>query len=288
VGIADERRVVASDDRSVECGPNTFVGLRPGDDQAPYRPLGKHGARSVFSKASGYLRLGTLAAAVERGDDFAVLARSTPWPAWQGPHDQGVAMQIILSDFISLDGVVQAPGGREEDTDGGFAHGGWSNPYFDPETMGAVIGEVMDTTQALLFGRRTWQTMAAAWPERAGDPFADRMNEIPKYVASRTLTQEDLTWSGSTLLPAEDAIGAVRELRARDGKALQVWGSSSLAAQLIENDLVDEYRLMVEPILLGGGKRLFPDDGQVRPLELVGTTTAKTGVLVCTYRPPAR
>jgi dihydrofolate reductase len=114
------------------------------------------------------------------------------------------------------------------------------------------------------------------------------MNEIPKYVASRTLTQEDLTWSGSTLLPAEDAIGAVRELRARDGKALQVWGSSSLAAQLIENDLVDEYRLMVEPILLGGGKRLFPDDGQVRPLELVSTTTAKTGVLVCTYRPAAR
>jgi dihydrofolate reductase len=197
-------------------------------------------------------------------------------------------MQIILSDFISLDGVVQAPGGREEDTDGGFAHGGWSNPYFDPETMGAVIGEVMDATQALLFGRRTWQTMAAAWPERAGDPFADHMNEIPKYVASRTLTQEDLTWSGSTLLPAEDAIGAVRELRARDGKALQVWGSSSLAAQLIENDLVDEYRLMVEPILLGGGKRLFPDDGQVRPLELVSTTTAKTGVLVCTYRPAAR
>jgi len=197
-------------------------------------------------------------------------------------------MQIILSDFISLDGVVQAPGGREEDTDGGFAHGGWSNPYFDPESMGSVIGEVMDATEALLFGRRTWQTMAAAWPGRAGDPFADRMNEIPKYVASRTLSQEDLTWSGSTLLPAEDAIGAVRELRARDGKALQVWGSSSLAAQLIEHDLVDEYRLMIEPILLGGGKRLFPEDRQTRPLELVSTTTAKTGVLVCTYRPAGR
>jgi len=197
-------------------------------------------------------------------------------------------MQIILSDFISLDGVVQAPGGREEDTDGGFAHGGWTIPYFDAETMGSVIGEVMDTTEALLFGRRTWQTMAAAWPGRAGDPFADRVNEIPKYVASRTLTQEDLTWSGSTLLPAEDAIGAVRELRARDGKAMQVWGSSSLAAQLVEHDLVDEYRLMVEPILLGGGKRLFPEDGQARPLELVSTTTAKTGVLVCTYRPAAR
>jgi dihydrofolate reductase len=197
-------------------------------------------------------------------------------------------MQLILSDFISLDGVVQAPGGRNEDTDGGFTHGGWSMRYFDPETMGPVIGEVMATTEALLFGRRTWQTMAAAWPGRAGDPFADRMNEIPKYVVSRTLTQDDLTWSNSTLLPADDAIGAVRELRARDGKALQVMGSPSLAAQLIEHDLVDEYRLMIEPILLGDGKRLFPHDGQARPLELVSTTTTRTGVLMCTYRPAGR
>ncbi|MGH4015660.1 MAG: dihydrofolate reductase family protein [Pseudonocardiaceae bacterium] len=130
--------------------------------------------------------------------------------------------------------------------------------------------------------------MAAAWPGRAGDPFAERMNEIPKYVASRTLTQDDLTWSGSTLLPADDAIGAVRELRARDGKALQVMGSASLAAQLIEHDVVDEYLLMIEPILLGHGKRIFPDDGQTRPLELVSTTTTGTGVLICTYRPAGR
>ncbi|NMH98928.1 dihydrofolate reductase family protein [Pseudonocardia acidicola] len=197
-------------------------------------------------------------------------------------------MQIILSDFMSLDGVVQAPGGREEDTDGGFTHGGWSMPYFDPEAMGTAIGEVMTTTEALLFGRRTWQTMAAAWPDRAGDPFADRMNEIPKYVASRTLTQQDLTWPGSTLLPADDAIGAVRDLRARDGKGLLIMGSASLAAQLIEHDLVDEYRLMIEPILLGGGKRLFPGGGQARPLELVSTATAGTGVLICTYRPAGR
>lgn len=194
-------------------------------------------------------------------------------------------MQIILSDFMTLDGVVQAPGGREEDTDGGFDHGGWSHPYFDAEAMGSVVGEVMAETQALLFGRRTWQAMAAAWPERAGDPFADAMNAIPKYVASRTLSEGDLTWSGSTLLPADDAIGAVRELRAREGKTLQVMGSPSLAAQLIEHDLVDEYRLMIEPILLGGGKRLFPEDGRSRPLELVSTATAATGVLICTYRP---
>ena len=194
-------------------------------------------------------------------------------------------MQIILSDFMTLDGVVQAPGGRDEDTDGGFAHGGWSMKYFDPQAMGPVLDEVMDRTEALLFGRRTWQAMAAAWPGRAGDPFADRMNEIPKYVASHTLSQDDLIWSGSTLLGPDDAIGAVRELRAREGKGLQVWGSASLAAQLVEHDLVDEYVLMIEPILLGGGKRVFPEDGRARPLELVSTTTAGTGVVICTYRP---
>lgn len=194
-------------------------------------------------------------------------------------------MRIILSHFMSLDGVVQAPGGKEEDTDGGFAHGGWSMPYFDLDTMGPAIGEVMQGTEALLFGRRTWQTMAAAWPDRAGDPFADRMNEIPKYVASRTLAQDDLTWTNSTLLPADDAIGAVRELRAREGGTIQVMGSPSLAAQLIEHDLVDEYRLMIEPILLGGGKRIFPDDGLARALELVSVTKAATGVLICAYRP---
>ena len=197
-------------------------------------------------------------------------------------------MRIIISEFMSLDGVVQAPGGAEEDTDGGFAHGGWSMPYFDVETMGPAIAEAMSGTEALLFGRRTWQTMAAAWPERAGDPFADRMNEIPKYVASRTLTADDLTWPGTTLLPADDALGAVRGLRARDGGGLQVMGSASLAAQLVEHDLVDEYRLMIEPVLLGGGKRIFPGGGRARPLELVSATTTATGVLICTYRPASR
>ena len=145
----------------------------------------------------------------------------------------------------------------------------------------------MQRTEALLFGRRTWERMAAAWPDRAGDPYADRMNEIPKYVASRTLTEGDLSWSGSQLLPAEDALGAVRELRAREGGALQVWGSASFAAQLVEHYLVDEYLLMIEPVLLGGGKRVFPGDGRARPLELVAVTTAATGVLVGTYRPSA-
>jgi dihydrofolate reductase len=194
-------------------------------------------------------------------------------------------MQIILPAFISLDGVVQAPGGPDEDTDGGFAHGGWSMPYFDPETMGAAYDDVMSRTEAMLFGRRTWQVAAAAWPTRGGDPFSDKINSITKYVASRTLTVDDLTWSGSTLLPAGDAIGAIRELREREGGGLQVLGSASLAEQLIAHDLVDEYVLMIEPILLGGGKRIFPADGSARPLELISARTAKTGAQVCTYRP---
>jgi dihydrofolate reductase len=194
-------------------------------------------------------------------------------------------MQIILTDFMSLDGVVQAPGGPEEDADNGFAHGGWSMKYFDPEVMGPIVAELLDRSDGLLFGRRTWEGMAAAWPDRAGDPYADRMNAIPKYVASRTLSQDDLTWSGSMLLPGDDAISAIRELRAREGNGIQIWGSASLATQLIEHDLVDEYVLLIEPILLGGGKRVFPEDGRARPLELVSATTANTGVLVCTYRP---
>jgi dihydrofolate reductase len=197
---------------------------------------------------------------------------------------EGASMRIILSDFISLDGVVQAPGGKEEDTDGGFENGGWSAPFFDPVAMGAAIDEVMQSTDALLFGRRTWRVMADAWPGRAGDPFADKMNALPKHVASRTLTDDDMTWN-SQLLPADGAIGAIRDLRAQDGGNIQVWGSASLASQLVANDLVDEFRLMVEPIVLGGGKSIFPTDGKARPLELVTTTTAKTGVLICHYRP---
>jgi dihydrofolate reductase len=194
-------------------------------------------------------------------------------------------MRLVISDFISLDGVAQAPGGPQEDTDGGFAHGAWSHPFFDPETMGAAIGEAMATTTALLFGRRTYQIMAGAWPGRAGDPFADRMNEIDKYVVSGTLTQDDLSWSNTTLLPADDVAGAVRRLREHDDGDLQVMGSLTLARTLISNDLVDVYRLLIEPVILGGGKRLFPDDGRARNLELVTTTTSKTGVQICTYQP---
>ncbi len=193
-------------------------------------------------------------------------------------------MRIVVMAFMSLDGVVQAPGGEGEDPDGGFAHGGWSMPYFDPEVMGAEIAAATDAADALLFGRRTWRNMADAWPARAGDPFADRMNALPKYVASRTLTEADMEWN-TTLLPADGALEAVAGLRRREGRDVLVWGSTTLVSDLLDRGLVDELRLMVEPLLLGGGKRLFPENGSLLPLRLVSARTAPTGVQVCTYGP---
>lgn len=196
-------------------------------------------------------------------------------------------MRVVVNEFMSLDGVVQAPGGAEEDLDGGFAHGGWSAPYFDPEVMGAMIAEQMGAVDALLFGRRTWQAMAAAWPDRAGDPHADQMNAITKYVASRTLSTQELTWNNTTLLSPTDAAGDIAALRAGDGGDLLVWGSAGLVRGLLADGLVDELNLMIEPILLGGGKGIFPTDGTARPLQLVSSVTTGTGVQVCTYRPAA-
>jgi dihydrofolate reductase len=194
-------------------------------------------------------------------------------------------MRIVVNEFMSLDGVVQAPGGAEEDTEGGFAHGGWSMPYFDPEVMGSIIGQEMDAADALLFGRRTWQGMAAAWPERAGDPYADQMNAIKKYVVSGTLTQADLTWNNTALLSPDDPVADIAALRRQNGGDVLIWGSVSLVKTLLVEELVDELNLMIEPILLGGGKRVFPEDGAARPLQLIRCTTASTGVQICTYHP---
>jgi dihydrofolate reductase len=125
--------------------------------------------------------------------------------------------------------------------------------------------------------------MADAWPERAGDPFADQMNALDKYVASRTLTPDDMTWN--TTLLSKNAVADIAALRERDGGDLVIWGSATLVRSLLSEGLVDELVLMIEPILLGGGKRIFPDDGMARPLELVKSVTAATGTQVCTYRP---
>ncbi|MEU8887394.1 dihydrofolate reductase family protein [Streptomyces sp. NPDC048442] len=197
-------------------------------------------------------------------------------------------MRIVISEFISLDGVVQAPGGPGEDEDGGFAHGGWSHPFFDPEVVGGAFDCALSKAEGLLFGRRTWQTMAGAWPERAGDPFADRMNSLPKYVVSRTLGKSDLTWENSRLVPGDEAVARIRELRESEGGDLVVMGSSALVRTLLSEGLADELRLIVMPVLLGGGKSIFPADGGLRPLELVSTVTSEAGVHVCTYRPVAQ
>ena len=195
-------------------------------------------------------------------------------------------MRIVIIEFMSLDGVVQAPGGADEDTDGGFAHGGWSHPFFD-EVVGSGFDDALKKAEALLYGRRTWQTMAAAWPGRAGDPFADRMNAIPKYVVSATLTDAELTWNNTTRIPGDEAVARIRELRESDGGDLLVMGSPTLARTLIGEGLVDELRLLIEPVILGGGKSIFPDDGASHTLELVATATSGTGVHVTTYRPVA-
>ena len=169
-------------------------------------------------------------------------------------------MRIVISEFISLDGVVQAPGGRDEDTDGGFQHGGWSMPFFDPEVMGSSIDEVAQRTDALLYGRRTWQVM---------DPFADWINAVEKHVVSNTLSEADLTWAPTSLIRAADLSEAVTALRERPGRDVNVIGSSQLVRSLLEADRVDELNLMIEPIVLGGGKGIFPTDGAARRFELV-------------------
>jgi dihydrofolate reductase len=194
-------------------------------------------------------------------------------------------MRVVVSEFMSLDGVVQAPGGAEEDTTGGFAHGGWSIPYFDPETMGSVIGEIPQRCGALLQGRRTYQVSSQAWPERQGDPFADWINGAQKYVVSDTLAQADLSWNPTTVIPVGELVPAVSRLRDEPGNDIYVYGSLTVVRALLGADLIDELILMIEPITLGGGKTLFPNDGQARRFELTSTDTAATGVQVCRYRP---
>jgi dihydrofolate reductase len=193
-------------------------------------------------------------------------------------------MRIVTSEFISLDGVVQAPGGPDEDTDGGFRHGGWSMRFFDPDVMGAAIGDMSSRTDALLQGRRTWQVMAGAWPDRAGDPFADWINSVQKYVVSDSLSDADLTWKPTSIIRGQDLVKTVSELREQPGGDINVMGSASIVRELLAADLVDELALMIEPVVLGGGKGIFPDNGEELTFELVSVATASTGVQVCRYQ----
>jgi dihydrofolate reductase len=188
--------------------------------------------------------------------------------------------EIAVSTFLTLDGVMQAPGGPEEDPAGRFAHGGWSFPHWDDamdERMGGMMGQPFD----LLLGRKTYEIFAAYWPHAGDDPGARALNNATKYVASTTL--DSVEWQNSTLLQG-DVGQAVARLKEEDGPEIQVHGSSQLIQTLLEHDLVDEFRLMIFPVVLGSGKRLFAGGTVPGGLELVDSGTSSTGVLMATYR----
>jgi dihydrofolate reductase len=190
--------------------------------------------------------------------------------------------KLIVGSFITLDGVMQAPGGPEEDTSGGFDHGGWSFGYWD-EQMQNVMGEWMSQPYALLLGRKTYEIFAAYWPN-ADQPPAEEFNKATKYVASTTL--EDPEWENSQLIEGDVADG-IRALKEEEGPDLLVQGSGNLVQTLLQHGLVDEFRLMIFPLVLGTGKRLF--DGGTMPdgLEVTSAQTSSTGVVIATYRPGA-
>ncbi len=189
--------------------------------------------------------------------------------------------KLIVAEFISLDGVIQAPGGADEDTDGGFTQGGWTHPYWHDE-IGAHFFEAFSQADALLLGRKTWQIHGGAFePMPAGDPFGDAMNNMPKYVASNTLKSAS-AWRNSTLI-RKNVVEAIRELKEEPGKNIMMDGSSLLHQTLAENDLVDEYALHVYPVVLGNGKRLFSRGKRIN-LKLVESKALPTGVVYQIYQ----
>ena len=189
--------------------------------------------------------------------------------------------KLVVSEFVSLDGVMQAPGGADEDTEGGFVHGGWTQPYWHDD-LGAHFGRAFAASDALLVGRKTWQIHGGAFESMGGDEFADMLNARAKYVVSTTLADAS-AWRNSTLI-AGDVVEAVRALKAEPGKDIYVDGSSVLVHTLARHDLVDEYSLLVFPVVLGSGKKLFPDDLRVN-LRLVESRPFPTGVVLMRYVP---
>ena len=189
--------------------------------------------------------------------------------------------KLIVNTFLTLDGVMQAPGGPEEDTSGGFTHGGWSVRFWD-DRMGEIAGGIMDKPIDLLLGRRTYEIFAAHWPHASEEQGAKPLNEATKYVASRTLTS--LEWGPSVLLEG-DVVEAVRALKREDGPELQIHGSANLLQTLVGGGVIDEYHLWTFPAVVGSGKRLFEEGVPAAALELVETETSTTGVVISTYVP---
>lgn len=188
---------------------------------------------------------------------------------------------LIIAQFITLDGVIQAPGGADEDTDGGFAHGGWTFPYWHDD-IGNHFFQAMENVDALLLGRKTWEIHGGAFEPMQDDPIGDVMNRVRKYVVSTTLTSAQ-AWRNSTLI-RDHVVEEVRKIKQEPGKNILLDGSSVLAHTLIENELVDEYLLHVYPLVLGSGKRLFPEGKRVN-LTLVESQPLPTGVVFQRYRP---
>jgi dihydrofolate reductase len=187
--------------------------------------------------------------------------------------------KLIVNTFLTLDGVMQAPGGPEEDPTGGFTQGGWSVGYWD-DMMGQIMGTYMSKPFDLLLGRKTYEIFAAHWPYTKEEPIADVLNKAKKHVVSKTL--DTLTWNNSTPIKG-DVVEEIRKLKAQDGPEIQVHGSSNLIQTLLKNDLIDEYRLWVFPVTVGSGKRLFGEGTMPFGYKLVDSKTSTTGVLITTY-----
>jgi dihydrofolate reductase len=188
--------------------------------------------------------------------------------------------KVNVTNHVTLDGVMQAPGRADEDTRGGFERGGWAQAANDP-VMGRVMGEGMAKTGALLLGRRTYDDFAGFWPAQKDNPFTEVLDGVQKYVASTTL-REPLPWKNSVLLDG-DAADAVAELKRQPGPDLAVLGSGELIGSLRRRDLVDVYTLLIHPLVLGSGRRLFPDGAPFAEFRLVDSVTTTTGVLIATY-----
>jgi dihydrofolate reductase len=189
---------------------------------------------------------------------------------------------VTMFTSLTLDGVMQAPGRPDEDRRGGFAHGGWAQPYNDP-VMASVAAEGMANSGSLLLGRRTYEDFYSFWPHQTDNPFTEVLDNARKYVASTTLA-EPLPWRNSTLLKG-DAAEAVAGLKQQPGKDLVVLGSGELSRSLMRRDLVDRYVLLIYPLVLGSGRRLFADGGVFAALRLVHARTTTTGVVIATYEP---
>jgi dihydrofolate reductase len=192
-------------------------------------------------------------------------------------------MKLTITTFLSLDGVMQAPGGPDEDRSGGFEHGGWSYPYAD-EGFGQSVDRWFQAADAFLLGRKTYEIFAGYWPKVTDEdnPVATKLNRLPKYVASKTL--DKVEWDNSTLLKG-DVADAVAKLKAEPGNELQVHGSGNLAQTLIKHGLIDEYRLFSYPVVIGSGRRLFADGAVPAALKLVDSKTTGSGIVINAYQP---